>query len=314
MVEFFKADQKREFATLYNAVHDLKDSCERLATLQPELDLPKNSFGTLESDRPRTWPSFFQDIPAQSRDTILRFISSLRADPRYLAEQLAKLPLADLENIARFHQPPAPPDSVLPTGRKGAATQSSTSNAVEKLLSLSRSDPLSVLIHNVFANSTGPDSEEDKRRTDVWATVCTRLLSEKKGEKFLFAVMDSWVAMRHWPAKANLETCLMSFLQDGAFLLDQPDPSTGAKISSELSRKHDHLAEEFYTKAVRRLFEVLDGEPNAGGIPEGILELGNAILEKIEDPKKQKSAEVFIVAKWFFGKYLNNAMQYPEVS
>lgn len=104
----------------------------------------------------------------------------------------------------------------------------------------------------------------------------------------------------------------MKMLQDGAAVLqlDRQEDTSNDKVRQDLIRKQE---EEFYVSAARSLFQTLDDEPCAGGIPEGILELGHAILEKIEDPKRKKLAEVFIVAKWFFGRYLNTAIQYPEV-
>jgi hypothetical protein len=122
--------------------------------------------------------------------------------------------------------------------------------------------------------------------------------------------------MREWPAKGNLELYLMSLLQDGAFLLERAEEqSAGIKPQAEQrNSKNEIAAEEFYEMAVKRLFEVLDDEPSAGGIPEGVLELGNAIIRKIEDPKKQRAAETFIVAKWFFSKFLTNAIINPEAS
>ncbi|KAF3932961.1 hypothetical protein ABW20_dc0102499 [Dactylellina cionopaga] len=314
MVDYFKDDKKREFAVLYNAVHDLKDSCERLAMLQPELDVQKISYGDSESERPKSLHTFLQDIPTQTRDTILLFLSTLRSNPKFLADRLCKLTPGDLDTIAKSNQITQTQESVLPTNRKTVTPSPAVpvpTLAVDKLLAFHRLDPLHTLIHTIFANSSGPDSEEDRRRTDVWSTVCSRLLNEKRGEKFLYAVMDSWSSMREWPAKNNIEVCLMKMLQDGAsvLMLDRQEDTSNDKVRQDLIRKQE---EEFYVKATRSLFQTLDDEPCAGGIPEGILELGHAILEKIEDPKRKKLAEVFIVAKWFFGRYLNTAIQYPE--
>ncbi|KAF3920077.1 hypothetical protein AA313_de0200547 [Arthrobotrys entomopaga] len=314
MVDYFKEDKKREFAVLYNAVHDLKDSCERLAMLQPELDIQKISYGDSESERPKSLHTFLQDIPSQTRDTVLLFISTLRSNPKFLADRLCKLSPGDLDTIAKSNQITQTQESVLPVNKKTVTpnpTAPVPTLAVDKLLGFHRLDPLHTLIHTIFANSSGPDSDEDRRRTDVWSTVCARLLNEKRGEKFLYAVMDSWSSMREWPAKNNIEVCLMKMLQDGAsvLMLDRQEDTSNDKVRQDLIRKQE---EEFYVKATRSLFQTLDDEPCAGGIPEGILELGHAILEKIDDPKRKKLAEVFIVAKWFFGRYLNTAIQYPE--
>lgn len=185
-------------------------------------------------------------------------------------------------------------------------------NPVERLLSFHRNDPLYTLLHSVFAHTSGPDSPEDQRKLDVWSSVCARLITENKGETVVLCVMDAWAAMRDWPAAANLEICLMGLLQEGQFLIDRGDESTPAK-QPDSRGKHDLLAEEFWKKAERKLFEVLDDEPGAGGIPDGILELGHAILQKIENPKTQRHAAMVILVKWFFNRFLANGIAYPEV-
>ncbi|KAF8252926.1 hypothetical protein K440DRAFT_535059 [Wilcoxina mikolae CBS 423.85] len=323
LVDHFKSDQKTEFAILYNAIHDVRNSCEasrRFAMLEPELNsikLPKSSD---DHDAQPAGTSFLQELPAQARDTILTFISNIRSKPSFLANRLSRLSNTELEALARFHYQPNPQESILPqqSSRRGHGSvrgpppPGPMPSPVERLLAFHRNDQLYTLLHSIFANSTGPDSPEDLRKLDVWATTCARLIVENKGESFLMCVMDSWAAMREWPAKANLEICIMNLVQEGAFLVDRADEQSGGKPSSDLRGKQDLLAEEFWTKAERTLFEVLDDEPGAGGIPEGILELGHAILERIDDPKKQRQAEIMIVVKWFFNRFLANGVAYPE--
>lgn len=325
LVDYFKSDQKSDFATLYNALHDVRNSCEatrRFAMLEPELDSSRGLHSSDDREAPRGLSSFLHEIPAQARDTILSFISMIRSDPSFLASRIGRLSHTELEALVKYHNQSNLPESILPqqTSRRGGSTprnlppmpKSSEISPVEKLLSFHRNDPLYTLVHTVFANSSGPDSAEDKRRTDVWSTTCARMICENKGEPFLLVVMDSWAAMREWPAKQNLELTVMGLLQEGAFLVERDETNAG-NSASELRGKHDLLAEEFYIKAEKKLFEVLDDEPGAGGIPEGILELGHAILEKIDDPKKKRHAEIMIIVKWFFNRFLMNGVSYPEV-
>lgn len=323
-MDHFKSDQKSDFATLYNALHDVRNSCEatrRFAMLEPELDSSKGSNSSDDRETPRGLTSFLHEIPAQARETILSFLSMIRSNPSFLANRLGRLSNTELETLVKYHNQPNPQESILPqqTSRRGNSTtrnppvQKPESTPVERLLSFHRNDPLYTLVHTIFANSTGPDSAEDKRRTDVWATTCAKMICENKGESFLLVVMDSWAAMREWPAKQNLEITVMSLLQEGSFLVERGDETNTGNSASDLRGKHDLLAEEFWIKAEKKLFEVLDDEPSAGGIPEGILELGHAILEKIDDPKKQRQAEIMIVVKWFFNRFLTNGIAYPEV-
>lgn len=290
--------------------------------LEPELDSSKASNSSDDREAPRGLTSFLHEIPVQARDTILSFISMVRTSPSFLANRLGHLSNTELEALVKHHNQPNPQESILPqqtSWRGNSATRSAPvqkpteASPVERLLSFHRNDPLYTLVHTIFANSTGPDSAEDKRRTDVWATTCAKMISDSKGESFLLAVMDSWAAMREWPAKHNLEITVMGLLQEGAFLVERGDETTTGNSASDLRGKHDLLAEEFWIKAEKKLFEVLDDEPSAGGIPEGILELGHAILQKIDDPKKKRLAEIMIVVKWFFNRFLTNGIAYPEV-
>lgn len=321
LVDYFKSDQKSDFAALYNALHDVRNSCEatrRFAMLEPELDSAKPTNSSDDNEGPKGLTSFLHEIPVQARDTILSFISMIRSSPTFLANRLVRLTNSELESLVRHHYQPNPQESILPqqAPRRGnaavsrnAASQIPVPSPVERLLAFHRNDPLYTILHTIFANSTGPDSAEDKRRTDVWATTCAKLICENKGESFLLVVMDSWAAMREWPAKANLEICLMNLIQEGSFLVDENNGGSQA----DLRGKQDLLAEEFWIKAEKKLLEVLDDDPSAGGIPEGILELGHAILQEVGDPKKQRQAEIILVAKWFFQRFLTNGIAYPEV-
>ena len=324
LVDHLKSDEKKPFATLYTALHDVRNSCEatrRFTLLETELEASPTNSVPDEVGKTRGVTSWLHDLPHQARETILLFISTIRSNPHYLASRLARLSSAELEILAKFHQPLSPPDSVIANPRRvptivNTSARSSSTNLpspVERLLSFHRNDPLYTLLHSIFANSMGPGTAEDKRRTDLWATIFVKLLNESKGEQFIFAILDSWAAMREWPATSNMETCLMALLQEGAFLLDRPEDQTVGKSQQDLRGKNDLLIEEFLTKGVRTLFKVLDGDLSAGGIPEGVLELGHAILKKVDDPKRKRQAEMIIMVKWFFGRFLMSSIQYPEV-
>jgi hypothetical protein len=109
-----------------------------------------------------------------------------------------------------------------------------------------------------------------------------------------------------------MEWYLMKILEDGAFLLERAEEQAGPRIHVEpRSAKDTIAADEFYEAAIKGLFEVVD-DPGAGGIPEGLLELGNAILRKL-DPKRHNPTRRFLVSKWLFSVFLLNAIIHPEV-
>ncbi|KAL7945317.1 hypothetical protein V8C42DRAFT_353042 [Trichoderma barbatum] len=276
LVESFRKDDKENFAALYNAIHDVRKSCDELrryALLEPELDSLSSALGSSESlDTPtnstvgvvdplKSITPFLHDISASARETFIEFLTQIRTNPDYLATRICALSSSELN----------PVESVLPFPTRNpnrphaSASGRSTSNTdIERLLSFQRHDPLSILIHACFANSAGPDSSEDQRRTDIWAT--------SAGEHFLICVLNIWTAMRDWSGKSSMEWYLMKILEDGAFLLDRAEDQHGTRFNlSDWNQSDELAAKEFYDRAVNGLFEM------------GLLELGNAILSKLEN-------------------------------
>ncbi|KAK0663291.1 hypothetical protein DIS24_g1296 [Lasiodiplodia hormozganensis] len=324
LVDHFRSDDKKGFAQLYNALHDVRNSCDatrRYALLEPDLEFGKTK--TLKNERVNSFSTFMHEIPTKTRDDLLEFLSELRTNPDFLATRITSLSQQELASLTTFRQALDPIDSVMALQARGKPVPSSQksqvlsgSTAVERLLSFQRHDPLSALIYTIFANSSGPDSTEDLRRTDIWSTTCARLITEGKpgSDKFIKSVLDAWAGMREWPGKTNLELYLMEVLQDGQFLLEKTEDASRQRGQPEARNTKDTIAaDEFYDRSVLRLFEVIDDEPSAGGIPEGILEIGTAILKKLEDSRKHRTAaQTFIVSRWFFSTYLLNAIIHPE--
>lgn len=322
LVDNFRADDKKNFANLCNAIHDVRNSCDvarRYAMLEPDLDI-----GRLKQDgmeEPGSFSTFMHEIPSRSRDTLLHFLTQIRTNPEFLATRISNLTATEISALTLFHQGLEPIDSVLPFHNrpKGHPPNSNRNpshvpSAVERLLSFQRHDPLSTLIHTCFANSAGPDSAEDLRRTEIWATTCARLITENRSgnDAFICNVLNVWTAMRDWSGRSNMEWYLMKILEDGAFLLEKAEDQAGTRIHVEPRNAKDSIAaDEFYDAAIKGLFEVVD-DPGSGGIPEGLLELGNAILRKL-DPKRHNSTRRFLVSKWFFSVFLLNVIIHPEV-
>ncbi|KAF2646673.1 hypothetical protein P280DRAFT_16266 [Massarina eburnea CBS 473.64] len=321
LVDNFRSDDKKSFGTLYNALNDVRNSCDatrRYALLEPDLELGANK--TLKIDKSPSFSTFLNEVPSKVLDDLLSFISEIRTNPDFLATRIHSLSQQELASLTSFRQALDPIDSVMAMQARGkVGAQKPTPhgpNPVERLLSFQRHDPFATLIYTVFANSSGPDSAEDLRRTDVWATTCARLIMESKQgtEKFIKSVLDVWAGMREWPGKANLELYLMQMLQDGQFLLEKAEEQSARGSAQAVPSTKDTIAaDEFFDKAVKRLFEVVDDEPSAGGIPEGVLEIGNAILRKLDETKNlRKGAQNFFVSRWLFSTFLLNAIIHPE--
>ncbi|KAK6221614.1 hypothetical protein LQW54_001386 [Pestalotiopsis sp. IQ-011] len=341
LADSFRGEDKKAFASLFGAIHDVRNSCEdtrRYALLEPDLESVKSP-GLDSSDNSDTMSNgpggsgnissvapFLNDISASAREAFLNFLTQIRTNPDYLASRLSSLSNTELQALNTFHQGSEPVESVLPyynsrpSGRNpssNAAKSSSPSlNAVERLLSFQRHDPLSALIYTSFANSAGPDSAEDQRRNDIWANACARLISEAKfsnsaNESILYSVLDVWSALRDWSGRSNMEWFLMKILEDGAFLLDRAEDQNGTRFNiSEWTHKDNVASDEFYDRAINDLFEVLDDE-DATGIPEGVIELGSEILRRL-NPRLIESVRRWFVSKWLFGHWLPDVIVYPE--
>lgn len=323
LVDNFRSDDKKSFATLYNAFNDVRSSCDatrRYALLEPDLEFSK--FKGPKHEKVHSFSTFINEVPTKVLDDLLSFLSELRTKPDFLATRILNLSQQELAALTSFRQALDPIESVMAMQARGKGAGSAQKQGpgqgltpVERLLSFQRHDPLSALVYTIFANSSGPDSAEDLRRTDLFATTCAKLIMENKqgGEKFLKIVLDVWAGMREWPGKANLELYLMQVLQEGQFLLEKAEERPGAQ-PAQRSTKDTIAADDFFDKSVRRLFEVVDSEPSAGGIPEGLLEIGNAIMRKLEESKSmRKRAQNFFVSRWLFSSFLLNAIIHPEV-
>jgi hypothetical protein len=321
LVDNFRSDDKKAFSSLYNALNDVRNSCDatrQYALLEPDLEFAKSK--AMKSETSLSSSTFINEVPSKILDDLLDFISEIRTNPEFLAARISNLSQQELASLTSFRQAMDPIDSVMAMQARGKnlgshKPQNQGTNPVERLLSFQRHDPLSALIYTIFANSSGPDSAEDLRRTDVWATVCAKLIKDTKtSPNFIKTVLDVWAGMREWPGKVNLELYLMQVLQDGQFLLEKAEEATRSGTHpAPRSTKDTIAADEFFDKAVKRLFEVVDDEPSAGGIPEGVLEIGNAILRKLDEEKNlRKASQNFFVSRWLFSTFLLNAIIHPE--
>ncbi|KAK7209068.1 hypothetical protein V2G26_016246 [Clonostachys chloroleuca] len=332
LVDTFRRDEKDNFAALYNAIHDVRKSCDELrryALLESDMEsLASHDLASPEAQATASLAfgpslsvnSFLHDISADARVTFLDFLTQLRTNPDYLATRICALTSSELNAFLTYHKGLEPVESVLPFhGRSAARSHASASvrgsanGDIERLLSFQRHDPLSILIHACFANSAGPDSSEDQRRTDIWATALARLIAEPKstGEHFIISVLNIWTAMRDWSGKSNMEWYLMKILKDGAFLLERAEDQHGTRFNlSDWNHSDEVAAKEFYNNAVDDLFEMIDDD-DATGIPEGLLELGNAILKRL-DRKLVENTSRWLVWRCLFFVFLLGVIIHPE--
>lgn len=338
LADLFRSGDTHMFAKVFDAIQDVRNSCDatrRFALLEPDME-PLQSLGMASSETLDNPPSvagsisgspvtpFLADLDSTSRETILHFLAQLRTNPDYLASRLCALSSSELQALTVFHVGLDPIESVLPFGNGQGSVRGSTSvankssaSAVERLLSFQRHDPLSALIYTCFANSAGPDSAEDRRRTQVWSTACARLIQAApvEYENVLVAIVNVWSAMRDWSGRSSMEWFIMKVLKDGAFLLDRADDPQGNRFHDigDWTTKDTIRLEEFYDQVLDDLFDLLDDEDGTG-IPEGVLELGNEILRHLQNiaPSKVDSTRHWFVYKWIFSNWLTAVLIHPE--
>ncbi|OAA72361.1 hypothetical protein ISF_01434 [Cordyceps fumosorosea ARSEF 2679] len=334
LVDSFRKDEKDSFASLYNAIHDVRKSCDelrRFALLEPDLESQSSPIlGSSESvdtisalpngEAPfRPASTFFDDISVPSRDSFLDFISEIRNNPDYLPMRMSALSSSELNVFLNPHRGLEPVESILSSSGNRSHSRNHPSHHrhvagdVERFMSFQRHDPLSILIHTCFANSAGPDSSEDRKRVDVWASVLAKLILEPKpsSEHFLICVLNCWTMMREWSGKSNMEWYLMKILSDGAFLLERAEDQHGTRFNlSDWTQTDEIAAREFYDNAVTQLLEIVD-DPDNTGIPDGLLELGNAVLKKL-DSKYLDNTSKWLVWRCLFFVFFLGVIVHPE--
>src|SRR5690606_20119630 len=80
LVEHLKSDQKKDFAVLYNAILDIRSSCDafrRFALIEEDYDSKQKNKKEDSDEKPRELVSFLHETPAQARDTVLAFLSTV---------------------------------------------------------------------------------------------------------------------------------------------------------------------------------------------------------------------------------------------
>lgn len=319
LVEALKHDDKANFLALYHMLWDLQESCvsnvrrddpqdldEREPSSEPELDHSSD---------------FFHQLSPQSRTDLLEILRLVRSDPQFLVDRLRSFTSSQL---AAFTSPattldagdPAFPSSSSRSRSQYSYSRSSAQSASFKdhAYAFERTDPLSILLRNVFAAPLEPESAEAKLRIDVWSSVCAQLMSHGSSRFYplIGQVLSSWAAASNWKARPKFELYLMDILQTGAFLLEHIDTPAGLDFAAEaLDPLRTDVAEEFFASAVDDLFRLLD-DPD-GGFPHPVFQFARSVLKKLDHPDSRNRFLEYLFVQWFFPKFLYSALTYPEV-
>jgi hypothetical protein len=314
LVEALKHDDKASFVALYHMLYDLQESCVSSARRdEQDLDDYEPSDAEDRSD-------FFHQLSPQSRADLLEILRLVRSDPQFLVDRLRSFSSAQL---AAFTSPATTLDSgdpAFPSSSRSRSQYSFNRNPAQSAqfkdhaYAFERTDPLSILLCNVFAAPLEPETPEARLRIDVWSSVCAQLMSHGSSKFYplIGQVLSSWATGSNWKARPKFELYLMDILQTGAFLLEHIDTPAGLDFATEaLDPLRTDVAEEFFASAVDDLFRLLDDLD--GGFPRAVLQFARAVLRKLDHPDSRSRFLEYLFVQWFFPKFLYSALTYPEV-
>ena len=318
LVEALKHDDKANFVALYHMLYDLQESCISLARRDDSLDSLDDRETSSEADVDRS-SDFFHQLSPQSQADLLEILRLVRSDSQFLVDRLRSLTTAQLAAFIAPSTSLEAGDPAFPSSRprgQYSFNRNPTQSAPFKdhAYAFERTDPLSILLCNVFAAPLETETPEARLRLDVWSSVCAQLMSHGSSKYFplIGQILSSWAAGSNWKARPKFELYLMDILQTGAFLLEHIDTPAGLDFPAEaLDPLRTDVAEEFFASAVDNLFQVLD-DPD-GGFPRAALQFAKAILQKLDKPDVRSRFLEFLFLQWFFPKFLHSALTYPEV-
>ena len=323
LVEALKHDDKANFIALYHMLHDLQESCVCVSNDQygNHYDSPDGQDAASDTDLDHS-SDFFDQLSPQSQGDLLEILKLVRSNPQFLVDRLRSFSSAQLAVLTTPAAILDTSDPAFPSYNSASRHQghySFSHNAQsapfkDHIYAFERTDPLSILLYNVYAAPMEPESPEAQLRVDVWSTVCAQLISVGSNRFFplISQILSSWAAGSNWKARPKFELYLMDILQTGAFLLEHVDTAVGLDFAADaLDPLRTDVAEEFFASAVDDLFRVLD-DPDSG-FPYAVLQFAKAVLSKIDNPDIRSRFLEYLFLQWFFPKFLYSALTYPEV-
>ena len=322
MVECFRSDKKTAFASLYTQSVNIGRSRDPNAhILVPEL---ASGIAQSTQEGSATQLSWIQMLPPGSERNVMKFLTSIRTDPCFLADRIARLSSAQLNSLARPYRQSSTPDSVLhPSSIYGKfdprnfhRNLSRTSDPLPSPEDLLR-DPILLLLHGLFDSSAQWGSPERQRQLDAWSSVCARIIEDGKpgSDDFCLTILDAFADFSPWTITPELEIFLLDLVRSGDFIVgSQGNQAVNFSQDNELHNARIAVAtSEFFDNALSTLVGLLTRTSVRHGVPRASLDLARTTLEKVQNPEKKVKARSFFISRWFCTSFLSNALIWPEV-
>ena len=324
MIDQYKGDDQAGFTGLFEASERLVSHCSAQASKVPSKDPSEIAAESPEASSSQAERSPMYRLRQEDQDAISSFLNRLRTDLDYLAELVSHLPSDGLTALTSSYHPAGVDLSVLPNhshGRTQAFSRDSQmmklSRRMDAIDRFHTQDPYFTMLYGLFDSSSPPASLEHRRKTEIWARTCAKIMSEGKpgNDEFAIATIDSFVDTTRWTLKPDMELYILQVLAEGSFLLDPPPEHVPERPMLEEPDRASHAIAkaEYFDKHTRRLFSMFTGGSPFDVVPEGVLRFIHATLRHIRDPESRERAKRFSVGTWFFGCFLSSVLVYPEV-
>ena len=317
LAECIKSEDKHSFVNLFNALRDALDCAEATNIY----DRTKGG----ENPSNVNYPASFVDaLSAESRHVVLDFLAKVRHDGNFVADRLMALTHKELVSLLPDKGQARSAESIFGSSPRTSSRTSRhlgfvADGQTELLSSFEYGSPLEALVLSI-RGLAHPCLASDPVATDVWSTICARLISDQKPgcEKLVPAVINMWAMSSPWPGKERISTWISQVLQNGLFLLEQAKKQSfrvRAQGLSDPNTDDEVQTGQYYSSSVDSLLSLLGDRSGASAIPDGALTLCHAIFRKLQSSQNhQQVFPNFVITRWFFHSFLPDAITLPEAS
>jgi len=292
-------DNTNNFSALNEASQDLHRSIIEQCNVPVDSGLGLTRAPYLSPGKPNDEKkSFLDELSATASTTIVKFMSTLRADSNFIASRLVQATEQDLESFTSWK----PHHYSAKSKTHAHPCPNASSPSIEHIASVSRHDPLYALTSILFSPNPLSESLEFRFRLDAWSTALAHLIDENRASELVSAVMDIF-SVSEWAVSYAFETTILNFLQNAARLQKSIADDDRDEEDIELDSELTHLCDQ-------TLVDILGVVCSDGGIPSSTILLANATSKKCTDKDR---AKVYIGTYWFQKHFLSKRIINPEV-